>query len=581
MAGDPLLKDEPSTKEIESNDKNENETTIKEGSAIMKFPADEETAVFYNPVQVKNRDLSVLMISLYTERLAIRKEMKKERKKLRENKISGEDLKEQLQQYEKTLGGMKLVAENEEYRVSVLDALAASGLRSIRYWKEIPGVGHVTINDLEQSAVDRAFDNLDVNELKHVVISEDKEDKQEINNNDNKCQHQRPHGIAVQLGDATSVMYQSRRPQQLYQNHQIPQAKEKEQPRWDVIDLDPYGSAAPFLDAAVQAVESGGLINVTCTDMAALGGSHPETCYGRYSSFPIPNAKYLQEVAVRILLKEIATTAAKYGRTMRPILSVGMDFYVRVFVEIHDSKAEVMAISLKIGNVYQSTQCPSFHTVPHCQMGGKSGRVYQPARAPAVPSCEETGAPFKVGGPLWLGPMHDLDVIKAAIDRLESKDSEIIKSLATRTQLLGLLTTVSEELPDVPLYFTVPSLSRTLACQSPPLNQVKAALINAGYRVSGYHKEPQALKTDAPNKVLWDVLRTWIRQNPNKKKPQEGSAAEKILATEPTIDVDFTIPKSLKNMKKDFCRFPMNPQPNWGPKPKANSTKRKSKEISK
>lgn len=32
--------------------------------------------------------------------------------------------------------------------------------------------------------------------------------------------------------------------------------------RFDVIDLDPYGSAAPFLDAAVQAVSDGGLSDV-------------------------------------------------------------------------------------------------------------------------------------------------------------------------------------------------------------------------------------------------------------------------------------------------------------------------------
>ena len=37
---------------------------------------------------------------------------------------------------------------------------------------------------------------------------------------------------------------------------------------YDVIDLDPYGSAAPFLDAAVQAIADGGLLSVTCTDMA-------------------------------------------------------------------------------------------------------------------------------------------------------------------------------------------------------------------------------------------------------------------------------------------------------------------------
>ena len=31
-----------------------------------------------------------------------------------------------------------------------------------------------------------------------------------------------------------------------------------EKTRVDVVDLDPYGSAAPFIDAAVQAVNSGG-----------------------------------------------------------------------------------------------------------------------------------------------------------------------------------------------------------------------------------------------------------------------------------------------------------------------------------
>lgn len=33
---------------------------------------------------------------------------------------------------------------------------------------------------------------------------------------------------------------------------------QKASERFDVIDLDPYGSPAPFLDAAVQAVSEGG-----------------------------------------------------------------------------------------------------------------------------------------------------------------------------------------------------------------------------------------------------------------------------------------------------------------------------------
>jgi tRNA G26 N,N-dimethylase Trm1 len=35
--------------------------------------------------------------------------------------------------------------------------------------------------------------------------------------------------------------------------------------RFDVVDLDPFGSSAVFLDSAVQAVGDGGLLCVTCT----------------------------------------------------------------------------------------------------------------------------------------------------------------------------------------------------------------------------------------------------------------------------------------------------------------------------
>jgi tRNA G26 N,N-dimethylase Trm1 len=35
--------------------------------------------------------------------------------------------------------------------------------------------------------------------------------------------------------------------------------------RFDVIDIDPFGSASEFLDSGVQAIADGGLLCVTCT----------------------------------------------------------------------------------------------------------------------------------------------------------------------------------------------------------------------------------------------------------------------------------------------------------------------------
>lgn len=54
--------------------------------------------------------------------------------------------------------------------------------------------------------------------------------------------------------------------------------------RFDAIDLDPYGCPSIFLDSAIQAVNEGGLLLVTATDMAVLAGNAPETCYSKYGS---------------------------------------------------------------------------------------------------------------------------------------------------------------------------------------------------------------------------------------------------------------------------------------------------------
>jgi hypothetical protein len=158
--------------------------------------------------------------------------------------------------------------------------------------------------------------------------------------NNKQQNHSRPPGIILQTGDATHEMYLSRLPPSLYTSQQNP-SQIHQKPQYDVIDLDPYGSASPFLDAALQSIANGGLLAVTCTDMAALGGSHPETCYGRYAAFPISRAGYLQELALRILLYQLSVVAGRYGRSVRPVLSVGMAFYCRVFVEVWDDKAGV------------------------------------------------------------------------------------------------------------------------------------------------------------------------------------------------------------------------------------------------
>ena len=154
--------------------------------------------------------------------------------------------------------------ENEEngekVGVKILEGLAASGLRSIRFAKELTGVEKIVANDWSRQAVESIERNAEHNNVRHLV---------------------EPHN-----GDAALLMYQHKSPKQ----------------RFDVIDLDPYGSPTPFLDGAVQAVSEGGLLCVTATDMAVLCGNSPETCYTKYGAIAL-KTKSCHEFAVRILLQ--------------------------------------------------------------------------------------------------------------------------------------------------------------------------------------------------------------------------------------------------------------------------------------
>ena len=49
--------------------------------------------------------------------------------------------------------------------------------------------------------------------------------------------------------------------------------------------------------------------------------------------------------SLRLVLNAIATAAARYGRAITPLLSLSIDFYVRLFVQIKTSPIEVKNLS--------------------------------------------------------------------------------------------------------------------------------------------------------------------------------------------------------------------------------------------
>uniref|UniRef100_A0A671TIW2 tRNA (guanine(26)-N(2))-dimethyltransferase n=2 Tax=Sparus aurata TaxID=8175 RepID=A0A671TIW2_SPAAU len=522
------------------------ETVVKEGKAAICFPSANE--VFYNPVQEFNRDLTCAVITEFARDLLAQRGVKivvpgeKERVVV---SLSDETNEADAQTEEKN-GAEEpavtaTVGEKCENGLRVLEGLAASGLRSVRFALEVPGLQSVTANDFSTKAATLIARNAQYNGVSHLLQA--------------SCR------------DASMLMYEMR--------------GKKE--RYDVIDLDPYGSPASFLDAAVQAVSEGGLLCVTCTDMAVMAGNSGETCYSKYGSVSI-KSRYCHEMALRIILHSLDQRAGVYQRYIQPLLSVSVDFYIRVFVRVFTGQVKVKNSVSKQALVYNCVGCGSFHLQRMAQSAlnktsqppgllifGGIGTKYSAATGPPVgPECEHCGQRHQLGGPMWAEPIHDLPFVQKVLSAVSGNPSRF----GTSKRIEGMLSMVTEELEDVPLYYTVDSLSSTIHCNTPPLLQFRSALLHAGHRVSLSHACKNAVKTDAPPAALWDIMRCWEKANPVKReKLSETSPAFKILSTEPSLEACFTVREDAnpQSRKRHLTRFQENPQAFWGPKARARS----------
>ncbi|PPR94717.1 hypothetical protein GOBAR_AA25954 [Gossypium barbadense] len=252
-------------------------TIIKEGEAEILMHAKNE--VFFNKTQVNNRDMSIAVLRTFIskrrqehEALLSKRNKKNGSSSDVEDKPNDCDInieKSNDQGLEEKPNEDPCTASEEPVKIEgkvrgklkpprVLEALSASGLRALRYAREVEGIGQVVALDNDKGAVEACQRNIKFNGS--VACSK----------------------VESHLADARVYM--------------LTHPKE-----FDVVDLDPYGSPSVFLDSAVQSVVDGGMLMCTATDMAVLCGGNGEVCYSKYGSYPL-RGKYCHEMALRILL---------------------------------------------------------------------------------------------------------------------------------------------------------------------------------------------------------------------------------------------------------------------------------------
>jgi len=246
---------------------------------------------------------------------------------------------------------------------------------------------------------------------------------------------------------------------------------------FNFIDVDPFGSPVPFLDAAASALKKGGYLGITATDAAPLCGVYRKACYRKYGAVPL-RSPFCHEVGVRILVGVIAAACARHAKGTECLLAHSTEHYFRVYVKTLPGKKMANRALSDLGFVYYCRKCLE--------------RGYEKGPLPGKRKCK-CGSAYEIAGPLWLGKIKDDSFLKDAL--AESDDAVASK----------LLSNILEELEE-PFYYDLHAVADHYGLEVVKLEKVIEGLKEKGYRASRTHFSPVAVKSGAGIKEVLSLF---------------------------------------------------------------------------
>ncbi len=344
-----------------------------------------EMPVFYNPVMKRNRDIAI-----------------------------------------------EVIRSLERKNLFAIDALAGSGIRSIRFLKELPKdtFSRLCVNDADERAYYAILENIKTNKLSAAKKSGT---------------------LIVTNADASTVIRKR---------------------SWDYIEIDPFGSPNPFLDAAVSSLRVHGLLALTATDTAPLAGSAAKACSRKYWAVS-KNNRLKHEWGLRILIRKAQLIAAQYERALVPVLSYWDLHYYRVYLTFVPGKTRVDDVLFK-----------------HRMAGGKGEEV----------------------GPLWTGQLSDSHFAKKVLHNAKQVKSDV--------QVIRLLEKVSQESAVTAVGFVdLHQLARKKAWTNvPSITQVLDVIKKHGYEGVQTHLTQAGVRTTMPQDLLGKAVEHDLYRT---KRPQK------------------------------------------------------------
>ncbi|PNW77237.1 hypothetical protein CHLRE_10g428100v5 [Chlamydomonas reinhardtii] len=327
---------------------------------------------------------------------------------------------------------------------------------------------------------------------------------------------------------------------------------------YDLIDVDSFGSESMYFPAAIDAVRYGGLLYLTSTDGFTSSGKRQERGLAAYGAF-LRALPWSNEQGLRMVIGGAVREAASRGVALTPVFSL-YSYHGPVFrVMLRARRSAEWAAQhygfaghcFVHGDNYTVGWKDIAGAVCRCESRGRRRPVQVPmadsvaAAAPPGPhdptaggsssssssgssssssgsSSATTGSstPLVLSGPMWTGPLHDAEELRAMKAEAEARgwegfgmsaaDAPFLrdrkKSSRNARPLEDLLDVLLEEadprLP--PGFFSIDdSVARRMA-RPPPRDALIAALREEGFAAARCHLEARAFRTNA---CMADVLR--------------------------------------------------------------------------
>jgi tRNA (guanine26-N2/guanine27-N2)-dimethyltransferase len=243
---------------------------------------------------------------------------------------------------------------------------------------------------------------------------------------------------------------------------------------FDVVDLDPYGTPIPFVDAAFANTRN--VVCVTATDTAPLCGAHQQSGIRKYGVVS-QNTDYHPEMGLRTLVSALVRTAARYDTAARPVVSHVSRHYARTYLELESGAQAADRCLEELGYVDHCEDC----------LWRDATRGLIPTPVDTCPTCGSSRV--LTAGPLWVGPVADAEFTRAVRACVTDEMGE-----AKRAR--RLLATVAREL-DTPTHYDQHRLYKAWSEPAIGMEEFVDRLRDAGYEASRAHYRGTAVKTTA------------------------------------------------------------------------------------